>query len=170
MNYLKNRSVLLTICFIPLLLLTSCQSNGTGSNPGNDDGDNDNGSDNQNGGTTWHNVESNEFSGENDRLAKTLLVTKWKDYTELMDMSPGEMREFFINELDSRSAESVYGLDDLSNEEMAWNTLMYRFLHQADVRSPEELSEMELHEWEAALINKNAEETEDGYFKGPSVS
>lgn len=92
-------------------------------------------------------------------LAKTLLHTQLISIPSIMSMSYAEMRDSLISKLDEKSGNSVSFLQKLSDKELCQGALMYKFLLEAGVHSPQQLLTMTLDDFRNVVIEQNGKNT-----------
>ena len=92
-------------------------------------------------------------------LAKTLLHTQWISIPSIMSMSYAEMRNSLISKLDEKSGDSASSLQKLSDKDLCRGALMYKFLLEAEFRSPQQLLTMTLDDFQNAVIEQNGKNT-----------
>ena len=101
-----------------------------------------------------HDVISNEHI-----LAKILLHTEWVSVPEVMSMPYTDLRKSLISALDEKCNNTLSSLQKLSDTELSWGTLMYRFLLEAGFRSPQQLILLTLDDLREIIIELNVKNT-----------
>ena len=91
--------------------------------------------------------------------ANLLLAAEWRSARELVGMSVDDMRNTLIVELNNRSTESIASLQAQNNDELAWHALMYLWLVEAQIRSPQQLATMSLDNQRNTTILENHKHT-----------
>ncbi len=92
-------------------------------------------------------------------LAKTILHTEWTSVPSLMSMSYSDLRNSLIYELDEKCNNSLSSLQKLNDIDLCWGALMYKFLLEAGLHSPQQLLIMSLDDYRNTLIDLNAKNT-----------
>ena len=92
-------------------------------------------------------------------LVKTFLLNSWLNLSQLHYLSYKELRQAMIEELAKRSAMDRNKLDKLSDNDLAWGALAYRFLLDSEIRTVDTLKEMLFSNFKEAIIIANAEHT-----------
>jgi len=92
-------------------------------------------------------------------LAKTLLYTEWSTISEIVSMPYTELRNSLISDLGSKCNNSLSSLQAMSDYNLAWSSLMYKFLHDSETKTQSELQAMSLDDFRNTIINSNAENT-----------
>lgn len=78
--------------------------------------------------------------GKNENLlAKSILLNQWETPAALYDLNREQMRNTLIATLAQKTAETKTSLEDLKDDELAYTSLLYRFLKDAKFKSPGEL-------------------------------
>jgi hypothetical protein len=92
-------------------------------------------------------------------LVKTFLLNKWISIPEIYEMTYKELRHTMIFELQKRSSILQDNLQELSDNDLASASLMYRFLENSKLKSLDQLKIMTLSGLREAIILDNAEHT-----------
>lgn len=92
-------------------------------------------------------------------VCEVLLSAGWRSAEELTHMSPEDMRNTLIVELNKHSTDSIQSLQGQSNVELAWHGLMYLWLVEAKIRTPQQLSDMSLDNQRNTTIVENHNHT-----------
>ncbi len=92
-------------------------------------------------------------------LAKTLLYTNWASGSSLMAMTHEDMRKAMISNIDNRSQHQLSELQELSDNDLCWGAMMYKFLLDAEIFTVQELSGRSLDDYRNTIIERNASQT-----------
>lgn len=101
-----------------------------------------------------------QTSGANENiLSKSLLLNKWRSAADLYSMSYNDMRNTIIVEMNNRTSDPVSLLQNLSDYDLAYVSLMYRFLFDSGTKSVVELASMSTEDFRNTLIVVNSNNT-----------
>ena len=92
-------------------------------------------------------------------LAKTLLYTEWSTVSAIMSMTRSEMRNTLITDLVSKCKNPLASLQAISDYDLAWSSLMYKFLLDSGTKSASDLQAMSLDDFRNTVISLNAAHT-----------
>ncbi|WP_291870439.1 hypothetical protein [Maribacter sp.] len=92
-------------------------------------------------------------------IAKALYVNNWKSIIDLKNSSHNDMRNSLIVALNNKSSESISFLQSKNDAELAWASLMYRFLKDAGIKTETQLAAMSFDDYRNAIISENALKT-----------
>ena len=98
-------------------------------------------------------------SSDEGIIAKALYVNNWKSIIDLKNSSHNDMRNSLIVALNSRSSETISFLQSKNDMELAWASLMYRFLKDAGIKTEGQLSTMSLDDYRNSIIVANNSNT-----------
>ena len=113
---------------------------------------------------TFTAVSSSDNSGGGDAsdegiIAKALYVNNWKSIIDLKNISHNDMRNSLIVALNNRSSESISFLQSKNDAELAWASLMYRFLKDAGIKTVNQLGAMSFDDFRNSIIGENGSKT-----------
>jgi hypothetical protein len=92
-------------------------------------------------------------------LAKALFVNNWKSIIDLKNLSYNDMRNSLIIELNNKSSESISFLQSKNDTQLAWASLMYRFLKDASIKTEIQLKTMSMDDYRNEIIIANNSNT-----------
>ncbi len=93
-------------------------------------------------------------------LAKVLLHTKWNNIIEVGNLNTlNDYRNRLISILQTKCNNSIQNLQSLSNADLAWGSLMYKFLLDAGIRNVTQLLSMSLNDYRNTIIVNNQSRT-----------
>lgn len=92
-------------------------------------------------------------------LAKTLLYTEWSTVPAIMSMPYADLRNTLISNLKSKCNNPIPSLQALKDYDLAWSSLMYKFLIDSGTKTESELSAMSLDDYRNTIISLNAGKT-----------
>ncbi|NPA37329.1 MAG: hypothetical protein GXO47_10825 [Chlorobi bacterium] len=92
-------------------------------------------------------------------LVKTFIYTNWRDISTIWDDTYDDLRNSMITELNNRINEDVSTLQDMTDEDLAYSAIMYKFLLDAGIRSESELLSLTLSDLRNTIISENSNHT-----------
>lgn len=92
-------------------------------------------------------------------LAKTLLYTEWSTVPAIMSMPYADLRNSLISDLDSKCYNQLSSLQTMNDYDLAWSSLMYKFLLDSGTKTESELQAMSLDDYRNTIINLNVSNT-----------
>lgn len=92
-------------------------------------------------------------------LAKTLLYTGWSTVPAIMSMPYQDLRNSLISNLDNKCNNPLSSLQEMSDYELAWSSLMYKFLLDSETNTASELLAMSMVDYRNTIIALNASNT-----------
>ena len=98
-------------------------------------------------------------------LAKTLLYTEWSTVPATLSMTRSDMRNSLISDLASKCKNTLVSLQGMSDYDLAWSALMYKFLIDSGTKSASELKNMSLDDFRNTVISLNAAHTDNSVSK-----
>jgi len=91
-----------------------------------------------------------------DILAKTLAYTEWSTVPAVMSMSYADLRNSLISDLAGKCKNTLSSLNAMRDYDLAWSSLMYRFLVESGTKTDPELKVMSLDDFRNVIIDLNA--------------
>ncbi|TLX78461.1 hypothetical protein E9993_01920 [Labilibacter sediminis] len=98
-------------------------------------------------------------SANENILAKSLVLNKWRSGVELYAMSYNDMRNTIIVEMSNRTSDPVSLLQNLSDYDLSYVSLMYRFLLDSGTKTGTELAAMSTEDFRNTIIVANSNNT-----------
>lgn len=92
-------------------------------------------------------------------LTKTLLYTGWSTVPAIMSMPYQDLRNSLISNLDNKCNNPLSSLQEMSDYELAWSSLMYKFLLDSETNTASELLAMSMVDYRNTIIALNASNT-----------
>ncbi len=92
-------------------------------------------------------------------LAKTLLYTEWSTVPTIMSLSYNYLRNTIVSNLDNKCNDLLTTLSGMNDSDLAWGSLMYKFLLDAGTKTAPELLSMSLDDFRNTIISLNASNT-----------
>ena len=89
-------------------------------------------------------------------LVKTLLYTNWASASSLISMPYPDIRDVLISSLNSKSSNSLTSLQEVSDYNLCWSAMIYKFLLEGDFYNTQDMKAMSLEDFRNAIINLNA--------------
>lgn len=94
-----------------------------------------------------------------DILAKTLLYTEWATVPSIMSMPYADLRNSLISNLVSKCNNPLSSLQAMRDYDLAWGSLMHKFLTVSGTKTDPELQTMSLDDYRNTIIDLNARNT-----------
>ena len=88
-------------------------------------------------------------------LAKTLLYTEWSTVPAVMSMSYADLRNALITDLAGKCKNTLSSLMAMRDYDLAWNSMIYKFLIESGTKTDPELKMMLLDDCRNAIIDLN---------------
>lgn len=88
-------------------------------------------------------------------LVKTLLYTDWASPATIMSMPYAEIRNSFITSMKAKCGNSLSELQEISDYNLCWSAMMYKFLLDAGEYTAPKLLTMSLDDYRNSVINLN---------------
>jgi len=103
-----------------------------------------------------------------DILAKTLLYTEWATVPSIMSMPYADLRNSLISVLAGKCNNPLSSLQSMRDYDLAWGSLMYKFLIDSGTKTDPELKTMSLDDYRNTIIDLNTRNTSIRYlnYKG----
>jgi hypothetical protein len=92
-------------------------------------------------------------------LAKTLLHTEWSTVPAIMSMPYADLRNSLISDIKDKCNDPLTSLQSMSDYDLSWGALMYKFLFDAGIRSAHQLLALSLDDYRNTIIDLNAPKT-----------
>lgn len=99
------------------------------------------------------------FASNENILVKALMQTEWASPATISPLKYTDLRNLLISHLEGKCANSISSLQEMRDFDLGWGALMYKFLLEAGIYSPEQLSSMTLADYRNSIINLNATKT-----------
>ncbi|SMO89252.1 hypothetical protein SAMN06265379_11236 [Saccharicrinis carchari] len=101
-----------------------------------------------------------QTTGPNENiLAKSLILNNWRTAVELYPMSYNDMRNTLIVEMSNRTSDPVSFIQQLSDYDLSYVSLMYRFLLGSEIKTETELAAMSVDNFRNTIIAANNNNT-----------
>ena len=94
-----------------------------------------------------------------DILAKTLLYTEWATVPSIMSMPYADLRNSLISNLVSKCNNPLSSLQAMRDYDLAWGSLMHKFLTVSGTKTDPELQTMSLDDYRNTIIDLNTRNT-----------
>jgi len=94
-----------------------------------------------------------------DILAKTLLYTEWATVPSIMSMPYSDLRNLLISNLINKCNNSLSSLQAMSDNDLAWSSLMYKFLLDSGTKTGSELTAISLEDFRNTITSLNSGNT-----------
>lgn len=94
-----------------------------------------------------------------DILANTFIYNSWITIPELMSKSHSNLRNSLIELMDEKCNDPLASVQALTDEDLAWSSLMYHFLKEKLERSVADLRNMSLDDYRNTIIVLNNQNT-----------
>jgi len=94
-----------------------------------------------------------------DILAKTLLYTEWSTVPAVMSMPYADLRNSLISVLSGKCNNPLSSLQAMRDYDLAWSSMMYKFLIDSGTKTASELKTMSLDDYRNTIIDLNTKNT-----------
>ena len=94
-----------------------------------------------------------------DILAKTLLYTEWSAVPAVMSMPYADLRNSLISVLAGKCNNPLSSLQTMRDYDLAWSSMMYKFLIDSGTKTAPELKTMSLDDYRNTIIDLNTKNT-----------
>ena len=95
-----------------------------------------------------------------DAYVKSLLLNKWRTVPELVTMCNDDYKNTIVSEMENRTADTGVFIGGLSDQDIVWFSLMYRFLKDSEIRTEVDMKTMSFDDFRNTVIDANQNSTE----------
>lgn len=92
-------------------------------------------------------------------LVKTLIYTEWAPISAIMPLAYNDLRDLLITNLESKCGNSLTSLQEMRDYDLGWGAMMVKFLLDAGIYTPQQLSDMTLEDCRSSIVKLNAART-----------
>lgn len=114
----------------------------------------------------------NEKVKNENMLVRTLVYTELIPISEIMSASYDYLRNSLIDGLKNKISDTQSSLQDMSDTDLSWAAIMYKFIIDSGIKNAEQLKSMTIEDCKNALILENATNTNypANYYQSRSLS